>query len=79
MSENKAIQPDYYRNNDDSFDVIDVANKFNMNFNLGNVLKYITRAGYKNPDTNIQDLEKAQEYLKREIEHLKSEGIWEQK
>lgn len=43
-----------------------------MNFNRGNAVKYIARAGLKNPDTEIQDLEKAVWYVNREIERLKS-------
>ena len=50
---------------------IDIAEEFN--FNLGNVLKYVFRAGKKDPDA-IQDLEKAQVYLKREIARIKRRG-----
>jgi len=63
------IKPDYYKNA--KFDVIDVAKLFHMNFNLGNVLKYIVRAGFKNEDTHVEDLIKAKEYLEREIEFYK--------
>lgn len=42
-----------------------------MNFNKGNAVKYIARAGLKNPDTEIQDLEKAQFYINREINRLR--------
>jgi len=42
-----------------------------MNFNLGNAVKYACRAGYKSKETEIQDLEKAIWYLRREIERLK--------
>ena len=40
-----------------------------LNFYLGNALKYICRAGYK--DSKIQDLEKAIHYLQNELEHEK--------
>ena len=43
------------------------------NFNLGNAIKYLWRAGKKDPDA-IQDLEKAQVYLKREIARIKRRG-----
>ena len=66
---NQKIKPDYYRNG--NFDVIDVTNKFKMNFNLGNVLKYIVRAGNKNPEKHLEDLSKAKEYLEREIKYIK--------
>ena len=38
-----------------------------LNFHLGNAIKYICRAGYK--DSKIQDLEKAIHYLQNELEH----------
>ena len=36
-----------------------------LNFNLGNVIKYVCRADYKGQP--IEDLQKAKEYLEREI------------
>ena len=41
-----------------------------FNFNLGNVVKYISRAGKKEGNTSIQDLEKARDYLEEEIIRL---------
>lgn len=40
-----------------------------MNFNLGNAVKYIWRAGIKSPDP-IEDLRKARWYIIREIGRL---------
>ena len=40
-----------------------------LNFHLGNAIKYICRAGYK--DSKIQDLEKAIHYLENELHHEK--------
>lgn len=37
-----------------------------MNFNLGNAVKYIARAGLKDPSKEIEDLEKAVFYIQRE-------------
>lgn len=45
---------------------------FGEGFNKGNAIKYIVRAGHKDPDAEIEDLEKAKWYLEREIERLKS-------
>ncbi len=42
-----------------------------MNFNRGNAVKYIARAGLKSAETEIQDLEKARFYIDREINRLK--------
>lgn len=64
-----TILPNYYRNG--NVDVIEIANRFSMNFNLSNVLKYIVRAGKKHPEKHLEDLTKAKEYLEREIEYIK--------
>ena len=42
-------------------------------FNRANAIKYIVRAGRKNKETEIQDLEKAIQYLRFEINRL--EGV----
>lgn len=50
-------------------EIIDLTEQ--MNFNRGNAVKYIARAGLKDPETELQDLEKAQWYIAREIERIK--------
>lgn len=50
-------------------EVIDLTEQ--MNFNRGNAVKYICRAGLKNPEDEVQDLEKARWYIDREIERIK--------
>ena len=45
-----------------------------MNFNRGNAVKYIARAGLKSKDTEIQDLEKARQYIDFEIARLEREN-----
>lgn len=45
-----------------------------MNFNRGNAVKYIARAGLKDPDSEIQDLEKAAWYINREIARLNGDN-----
>ena len=59
--------PDYYRAG--NYETADYIEAFDLNFNLGNVIKYVTRAGRKNADA-IEDLQKAQIYLEREIARL---------
>jgi len=41
-----------------------------FNFNLGNVIKYVWRAGKKHSASKRQDLEKAIKYLRMELEWL---------
>ena len=45
-----------------------------MNFNVGNAMKYLWRAGLKDGTTEIEDLKKAAWYVNREIERLKASG-----
>lgn len=52
-------------------EVIDVIEAFNLNFNLGNVIKYVIRADRKG--NAKEDLEKAMWYLSRELS--KEEGV----
>ena len=42
-----------------------------LDFLLGQVVKYVSRAGKKDPNKTLQDLEKAQFYLNRKIELMK--------
>jgi len=64
------IKPDHYKSG--KFDVIWFIQKYNLSFCIGNVVKYVTRAGVKDPTKTLEDLEKAKEYLQREINNLKS-------
>lgn len=59
--------PDHY-NQIEGVECIDVVEQ--MNFNRGNAVKYIWRAGAKGDE--IQDLEKARWYIDREISRLRS-------
>ena len=52
-------------------ETIDYIESWEMNFNIGNVIKYTTRAGFK--ENELEDLEKAKWYLEREIQRLKGE------
>ena len=61
---NLVNHPKHYNNN--GIETIDVIEAYNLNFNLGNVIKYVLRSDLKG--NKIQDLEKALWYLKREIE-----------
>ena len=58
--------PSHY--NQGKYEAIDVIEDWKLNFNLGNTVKYISRAGHK--DDIIQDLKKSLWYLQREIERL---------
>lgn len=49
---------------------IDLINAQNLNFNLGNVVKYACRAGKKQGENILSDLEKAKNYINYEIERV---------
>ena len=49
-------------------ETIEYIESWSMNFNTGNVIKYVTRAGYK--DNQLEDLKKAMWYLQREIDRI---------
>ena len=55
--------PEYYRRG--TIQVWDFVRDQELNFHLGNVIKYVCRAGHKFDD--IHDLEKAIHYLKNEV------------
>ena len=49
------------------YDVIDFIKDYDLNFNIGNVVKYCARLGKK--DEKLRELRKALDYLQREIEY----------
>lgn len=62
----KINHPSHYQG--EGLEVIDVIEAFNLNFNLGNTIKYVLRAGRK--DSKVEDLEKARWYISREITRM---------
>lgn len=59
--------PAHYVGFSNGAEIIDITE--NLSFNLGNVVKYVARAGRKTDDP-IEDLRKAQFYLQRELERV---------
>ena len=62
--------PTHYGGGENIYEAIKVIEAWNLNFSLGNVVKYISRAGKKNE--TIEDLEKASWYLNRAIQQIKT-------
>lgn len=60
--------PAHYNAHPSGIECIDVVR--HMNFNCGNAIKYIWRAGEKDPTKTVEDLKKAVWYLNDEIERL---------
>ena len=65
MNNNKT--PSHYQG---TIQPIDLINAQNLNFNLGNVVKYVCRAGKKQGENVLSDLEKAKNYINYEIERV---------
>lgn len=66
-----AVRPDHYHR-DTPHEVIPVISAWKLNFNRGNVIKYVARAHKKGQE--LIDLRKAREYLDREIAMLEGEA-----
>ena len=59
-------QPPHYTKG--GIETIDFIDAKELNYNLGNVVKYVARSGFKG--ARIEDLKKAKWYLEREINSL---------
>jgi hypothetical protein len=65
----KVNHPSHYGGESNIYEAIKIIEAYNLNFSLGNVIKYTLRAGKK--INQIEDLEKAKWYLERHIINLK--------
>jgi hypothetical protein len=63
--------PQHYGGKDNPYEAIKVIEAWDLDFCLGNVVKYISRAGKKGEWKYREDLEKAAWYLNRAIENIK--------
>tara|TARA_R110002167_G_scaffold3268_1_gene15781 strand:- start:278 stop:559 length:282 start_codon:yes stop_codon:yes gene_type:complete len=63
--------PNHYGGGDNPYEAIKVIEAWELGFNLGNTIKYVSRVGKKL--NALQDLEKASWYINREINKLKNE------
>ena len=62
--------PEYYGGENNQYEAIKVIDAWELDFCLGNVVKYISRAGKKDPNTRKEDLTKALFYLQHEIDKI---------
>lgn len=60
-----VVHPDYY--NGGVIEAWDYIKDHNMDFDIGNAIKYLTRAGKKSGNPKREDLEKAIQYIQHEI------------
>lgn len=73
---NSITHPSYYSQGR-AFEPVNVIKDWELNFNLGNVVKYVARAGRKigEEQSALTDLLKARSYLDFEIKHLQNEEL----
>ena len=63
--------PSHYT--DGNIEVIDFIEDKKLNYHRGNAVKYICRAGKKDPAKEVEDLQKAAWYINREIQRLEAQ------
>jgi hypothetical protein len=63
--------PAHYGGADNPYEAINVVEAWELDFHLGNVVKYVSRAGKKGDA--LEDLKKARWYLERKIANLEKE------
>jgi hypothetical protein len=78
IKENELTRPAHYGGEQNQFEPIKIIEALNLDFHIGNAIKYILRAGKKTKDP-VQDLEKAIWYLSRKLENILKEREKEQK
>ena len=70
--DNNITRPTYYGGESNDYEVFKVLEAWGLDrdFYLGNVIKYVVRAGKKNPGAYKEDLQKAIVYLQKRIDSL---------
>jgi hypothetical protein len=66
--------PSHYGGESNVYEAIKVIDAWDLGFCLGNTVKYISRAGKKHKDKELEDLKKAMFYLDREIKKLEKKN-----
>lgn len=65
--------PEHYQfGNNNEYEAIKVIDAWGLGFSLGNTVKYISRAGKKDPKKELEDLKKALWYLQHHINKLEN-------
>lgn len=71
MKEDLVNNPPHYTSHPSGIEAIEITR--HMNFNLGNAMKYLWRAGLKDSSKTIEDLRKAIFYIEDEVTKLQEE------
>ena len=78
MKKEAVNHPNHYGGERNPYEAIKVIEAWDLNFSLGNVLKYMSRAGKKS-DNPLEDLRKAAWYLNREIQRIEEASKYDLK
>ena len=74
MGNEMINNPIHYGGKENFYETIKVIDYWELDFLLGNTIKYISRAGKKDPTKKLEDLKKALFYLERKIKNLENEN-----
>jgi hypothetical protein len=74
MEKEMINHPLHYGGEDNPYEAIKVIDAWGLGFCLGNTVKYISRAGMKDPEKELEDLKKALWYLDHHIQNLEKNG-----
>jgi hypothetical protein len=72
--ENQINHPEHYGGENNPYEAIKVIESWELDFHLGNAIKYIFRAGKKKVDNELEDLKKSLWYVERKIKKLEEEN-----
>lgn len=78
MKKEAVNHPKHYGGEKNPYEAIKVIEAWDLNFSLGNVLKYMSRAGKKS-NNPLEDLRKAAWYLNREIQRIEEASKYDLK
>lgn len=70
MAYEYVAHPSHYGGEDNPYESIKVIQAWNLDFELGSTIKYISRSGKKPNESLLRDLRKARQYLDFEIDKI---------
>lgn len=75
QNKEQVNHPNHYGGETNIYEVIKVIDAWDLGFSLGNTVKYISRAGKKDPNKELEDLRKAKWYLDHHIKNLENKLV----
>ena len=75
QNKEQVNHPNHYGGETNIYEAIKVIDAWDLGFSLGNTVKYISRAGKKDTDKELEDLRKAKWYLDHHIKNLENKLV----